>query len=97
VTGLVLLPGEVEGRSGELLLVVRVIALEKEEGSVPKRKTHKGLAKRVKVTATGKLLRRRAGKAHLLSKKGHRQRRRLSADKELTGGQAKMVRRQLGR
>jgi len=67
------------------------------EESVPKKKTHKGLAKRVKVTATGKVLHRRGGKAHLLSKKGHRRRRRLSADAELTGGQARIVRRQLGR
>lgn len=73
-----------------------VVALEKEEDLVPKRKTHKGLAKRVKVTATGKLIHRRAGKAHLLSKKSRRRRRRLGTGKELTGGQARIVRRQLG-
>ena len=64
---------------------------------MPKKKTHKGLAKRVKVTAKGKLLHRRGGKAHLLSKKGSRRRRRLSRDGQLTGGQARIVRRQLGR
>ncbi|MCK4299984.1 MAG: 50S ribosomal protein L35, partial [Planctomycetes bacterium] len=51
---------------------------------------------RVKVTATGKLIHRRAGKAHLLSKKSRRRRRRLGTGKELTGGQARIVRRQLG-
>jgi large subunit ribosomal protein L35 len=60
-----------------------------------KKKTHKGLAKRVKVTATGKLLHRRSGKSHLLSKKSSRRRRRLSAPGELVGGQARIVRRLL--
>ncbi|MBN1844481.1 MAG: 50S ribosomal protein L35 [Sedimentisphaerales bacterium] len=36
---------------------------------MPKQKTHKGLAKRVKVTGTGKVLRRRAGSGHLMSSK----------------------------
>lgn len=60
-----------------------------------KKKTHKGLAKRVKVTATGKVLHRRGGKSHLLSKKSSRRRRRLSAPGELVGGQARIVRRLL--
>jgi len=34
-----------------------------------KNKTHKGLAKRIKITGTGKVKRRRAGKGHLLSGK----------------------------
>lgn len=36
---------------------------------MPKIKTHKGTAKRVKKTATGKLMRERAFGNHLLSKK----------------------------
>ena len=60
-----------------------------------KKKTHKGLAKRVKVTATGKVLHRRGGKSHLLSKKSSKHRRRLSAPGELKGGQARIVRRLL--
>ena len=36
---------------------------------MPKAKTHKGLKKRVKVTGTGKVLRHKAGKRHLLSHK----------------------------
>ncbi|MGH3851819.1 MAG: large ribosomal subunit protein bL35, partial [Pseudonocardiaceae bacterium] len=35
---------------------------------MPKNKTHRGTAKRVKLSATGKLLRQRAGKRHLLEK-----------------------------
>jgi len=34
---------------------------------MPKQKTHKGLAKRVKVTARGKVKHRRAGGSHLMS------------------------------
>lgn len=34
-----------------------------------KNKTHKGLAKRIKITGTGKVMRHRAGKGHLLSGK----------------------------
>jgi large subunit ribosomal protein L35 len=60
-----------------------------------KRKMHKGLAKRVKVTATGKVLHRRGGKSHLLSKKSSKHRRRLSAPGEFKGGQATIVRRLL--
>jgi len=40
---------------------------------MPKMKTHKGLAKRVKVTARGKIKRRKAGSGHLMSgKSGNR-------------------------
>ena len=36
---------------------------------MPKQKTHKGLAKRVKITGTGKVKRGRAGGGHLMSSK----------------------------
>ena len=36
---------------------------------MPKMKTHKGTAKRVKLTGTGKITRRRAFGTHLLAKK----------------------------
>jgi large subunit ribosomal protein L35 len=44
---------------------------------MPKQKTHKGLAKRVKVTAKGKVKHRRAGSGHLMSSKNAKRRRRL--------------------
>lgn len=40
-------------------------------------KTHRGLAKRVKRTASGRLKRRRAYHSHLLSSKTRKQKRRL--------------------
>jgi large subunit ribosomal protein L35 len=45
---------------------------------MPKQKTNKGLAKRVKVTARGKIKRRRAGTGHLMGSKNAKRRRRLS-------------------
>ncbi|KAK3003047.1 hypothetical protein RJ639_019812 [Escallonia herrerae] len=43
-----------------------------------KMKTHKASAKRFRVTGTGKIMRRRAGKQHLLAKKNAKRRNRLS-------------------
>lgn len=45
---------------------------------MPKIKTHKGTAKRVKKTATGKLMRERAFGNHLLSKKSASRKRTIS-------------------
>ncbi|XP_078163671.1 ribosomal protein L35 [Carex rostrata] len=43
-----------------------------------KMKTHKSSAKRFRVTGTGKIVRRRAGKQHLLAKKNTKRKNRLS-------------------
>ncbi|MCX7965338.1 MAG: 50S ribosomal protein L35 [Syntrophorhabdaceae bacterium] len=45
---------------------------------MPKQKTHRGFAKRVKKTATGKLKRYKAYHSHLLSGKSPKEKRRLS-------------------
>lgn len=42
-------------------------------------KTKKSVAKRFKITGTGKVMRRHAGKRHLLAGKNSRRRRRLGA------------------
>ena len=44
---------------------------------MPKIKTHKGMKKRFKVSATGKVLHKRAGSSHLMSHKSGKQVRRL--------------------
>jgi large subunit ribosomal protein L35 len=44
---------------------------------MPKMKTHKGIKKRFKVTATGKVLHKRCGSSHLNSHKSGKQIRRL--------------------
>ena len=55
---------------------------------MPKMKTHKGAAKRFKVTGTGKLTRRKAFMNHILEKKPSKRKRRLSGEREVTGGDA---------
>ena len=45
---------------------------------MPKIKTHRGLAKRVKITAKGKIKRGKAYHSHLLSSKSPKEKRRLS-------------------
>lgn len=63
---------------------------------MPKMKTHKGTAKRIKITSTGKLTRRRAFGAHLLAKKSHGRKRRINTTGVVTGGIAKNIKRALG-
>jgi large subunit ribosomal protein L35 len=63
---------------------------------MPKLKTHKGTAKRVKLTATGKITRRRASGNHLLSKKSKSRKRAINSTAEITGGMARNVKRALG-
>ena len=63
---------------------------------MPKMKTHKGTAKRVKRTATGKITRRRAFGGHLLSKKSASRKRTIGSSAEVTGKIAKNIKRALG-
>ncbi|MBW2269020.1 MAG: 50S ribosomal protein L35 [Deltaproteobacteria bacterium] len=44
---------------------------------MPKMKTHRGAAKRFKRTGTGKIVRRKANKQHILTKKSPKRKRRL--------------------
>ncbi len=63
---------------------------------MPKMKTHKGTAKRVKLTGTGKVTRRRAFGGHLLSKKSASRKRTIGSSAEVTGKIAKNIKRALG-
>jgi large subunit ribosomal protein L35 len=63
---------------------------------MPKMKTHKGAKKRFKVTGTGKVMRRRAGKGHLLSGKSSKRRRKLRKDAVINDVASWRVRRLLG-
>lgn len=62
---------------------------------MPKQKTRKSLKKRVKVTASGKLLRGRSFTSHLRAKKSSRQKRRLKGNIEITGFHAKKFKKAL--
>lgn len=64
---------------------------------MPKGKTHRGAAKRFKVTGSGKIRRRKAFRSHLLEKKPSTRTRRLGRGAEVTGGDKKRVERLLGR
>lgn len=64
---------------------------------MPKNKTHKGTAKRVKVSGGGKLLREKAGKRHLLEKKASKVTRRMAGTTEVAPQDAKRISRLLGR
>jgi large subunit ribosomal protein L35 len=62
-----------------------------------KQKTHKGLSKRVKITGTGKVMRKRAGAGHLMSGKNAKRRRRVTGSAIMSGAQAKAVKIRLCR
>lgn len=61
-----------------------------------KMKTHSGAKKRFRVTGSGKLMRERAGKRHLLEHKPATRTRRLSRDQVVAKADEKNVRRLLG-
>jgi large subunit ribosomal protein L35 len=63
---------------------------------MPKMKTDRGAAKRFKVTGTGKILRGKAFKSHLLEKKSSSRKRRLTGDVEVAKADRRQVRRLLG-
>ncbi len=62
---------------------------------MPKVKTHKGLSKRIKITATGKLMHKRAGGSHLMSAMSPKKCRNLNAPGFISDQFAPMIRRLL--
>ena len=64
---------------------------------MPKMKTHKGAAKRFKVTGGGKIMREKAFTSHILTKKNAKRKRRLGTDTEVSAADHKKVKRLLGR
>jgi large subunit ribosomal protein L35 len=63
---------------------------------VPKLKTQKGIAKRVRVTRNGKLIRASAWKSHLLEHKSQKRKRRYEDKQPVSKADRKTVRRALG-
>lgn len=62
---------------------------------MPKQKSHRGLAKRIKKTGTGKLMRRQAGRGHYRLAKGKNRFRRLDGTDGLSPGDERVVRRMI--
>jgi large subunit ribosomal protein L35 len=64
---------------------------------MPKMKKHSGMAKRVKVTGSGRILREIAGKRHLLEVKSSKRTRRLSGTTEIAKNDLGRVKKLIGR
>ena len=63
---------------------------------MPKLKTRKGIATRVRVTANGKLMRASAWKSHLLEHKSQKRKRNYENKQAVSKADRKTVRRALG-
>ena len=64
---------------------------------MPKNKTHRGIAKRVKVTGSGKLMRQQAGLRHRLEVKSSKETRDLAGTVPVNKADVKRVKKLLGR
>ena len=58
---------------------------------MPKMKTHKSSAKRYKVSSSGKIIRSKAYKSHILTKKTAKRKRNLRKDTTVSSAEAKNV------
>lgn len=63
---------------------------------MPKIKTQKGIAKRIRVTGTGKLMRASSHKSHLLEHKSQKRKRGYENEQSVAKADRKTVRRALG-
>ncbi|MCL1890669.1 MAG: 50S ribosomal protein L35 [Coriobacteriia bacterium] len=63
---------------------------------MPKMKTHRGSAKRFRVTGTGKIMRSKAYKSHILEKKSQKRKRNYRHESEVATADYKVVARNLG-
>jgi len=63
---------------------------------MPKMKTDSGAKKRIKITGSGKLRRRKAFRGHLMEKKSSVRARRLGRETDIAPGQEKNVKKLMG-
>lgn len=63
---------------------------------MPKLKTHKGTAKRVKITGSGKIVRERAFGNHILAKKSKARKRNMKTSATVSGKIEKNIKKALG-
>jgi large subunit ribosomal protein L35 len=63
---------------------------------MPKMKTDRGAAKRIRITGAGRLRRRKAYRSHLLEKKTSVRTRRLGRETDIAKADERNVRRMLG-
>ena len=62
---------------------------------MPKMKSHRGAAKRFRRTATGKIVRSRSNKQHILTKKSSRRKRRLRKSALVSSAEHKRLQQML--
>lgn len=62
---------------------------------MPKQKTHKGAAKRFKLTASGKVRRSHSLKNHILTKKSQKRKRKLRKSTNVAGAFAASIKRMI--
>lgn len=63
---------------------------------MPKLKTHRGTAKRIKITRNGKILRDQANKVHFNEKKGEGRKRAIAGKTLVKGAIGRSLKRALG-
>lgn len=59
--------------------------------AMPRQKTHKGISKRFRVTASGKAKHRKANRGHMLGPKSGKRKRHLRADGVVSGVEAARI------
>ncbi len=69
--------------------------MAKAKAKGPKQKSHSGARKRIKVTGSGKLMRQKANRRHLLEHKSSKRTRRLDGTTEIAPADAKRMRAML--
>ena len=63
---------------------------------MPKFKVHSGTKKRIKITKTGKVMRRHSMRSHFLQKKSAARKRKLDGVEIITGKSADNIKKKLG-
>ena len=63
---------------------------------MPKMKTHKGTAKRFRLTGTGKIMRGKSFKSHILEKKSPKRKRGFRQETAVSPADANVVKKNLG-
>ena len=63
---------------------------------MPKMKTRRGAAKRFRVTGSGKIMRAKAYKSHIMTKKSQKRKCNFRHETEIAASDAKVIKRELG-
>ncbi len=63
---------------------------------MPKLKVHSGTKDRIRITKTGKVLRRHAGSSHFLQHKSAARKRRFAGNQPVDASQVKSIKKNLG-